>query len=48
MNEIRTLHRRDVLQIAAIFGAMSAFSPVKLALAQSAVERQLRWPVSDN
>jgi hypothetical protein len=33
MNENRTLHRRGVLQIAAIFGAMSAFSPVKLALA---------------
>ena len=35
MNKHTTLHRRGVLQIAAIFGAMSALSPVKLALAQS-------------
>src|SRR6266446_4046525 len=33
------LKRREVLQIAAAFGAMSAFSPVKLALAQSAIRR---------
>ena len=39
MNESRTLHRREVLHVAAIFGALSAFSPVKLALAQSAVPR---------
>jgi protocatechuate 3,4-dioxygenase beta subunit len=39
MSENRMLHRRDVLQIAAIFGAMSAFSPVKLALAQSTLPR---------
>jgi protocatechuate 3,4-dioxygenase beta subunit len=39
MNKNRTLHRRGVLQIAAIFGAMGAFSPVKLALAQSARAR---------
>jgi protocatechuate 3,4-dioxygenase beta subunit len=36
MKENKALHRRGVLEIAAIFGAMSAFSPVKLALAQSA------------
>ena len=36
MNKNTTLHRRDALQIAAIFGALSAFSPIKLALAQSA------------
>ena len=36
MNKNTTLHRRGVLQIAAIFGAMSALSPVKLSLAQSA------------
>jgi protocatechuate 3,4-dioxygenase beta subunit len=39
MNKNTTLHRRDALQIAAIFGAMSALSPVKLALAQSARAR---------
>jgi protocatechuate 3,4-dioxygenase beta subunit len=39
MNKNRTLQRRGVLEIAAIFGAMSAFSPVKLALAQSARAR---------
>jgi protocatechuate 3,4-dioxygenase, beta subunit len=39
MNKNTTLHRRGVLQIAAIFGAMSALSPVKLALAQSARAR---------
>src|SRR6476661_8171705 len=39
MNKNRTLYRRGVLQIAAIFGAMGAFSPVKLALAQSARAR---------
>jgi protocatechuate 3,4-dioxygenase, beta subunit len=39
MNKNTTLHRRGVLEIAAIFGAMSALSPVKLALAQSARAR---------
>jgi protocatechuate 3,4-dioxygenase beta subunit len=39
MNQNTTLHRRGVLEIAAIFGAMSALSPVKLALAQSARAR---------
>jgi protocatechuate 3,4-dioxygenase beta subunit len=39
MNKNRTLDRRDVLQIAAFFGAMGALSPVKLALAQSARAR---------
>jgi protocatechuate 3,4-dioxygenase beta subunit len=39
MIENKTLHRRDVLQIAAIFSTMSALSPVKLALAQSALRR---------
>jgi protocatechuate 3,4-dioxygenase, beta subunit len=33
------LKRRDIFQIAAAFGAMSAFSPVKLALAQSGFHR---------
>jgi protocatechuate 3,4-dioxygenase beta subunit len=36
MNENKALHRRGVLETAAIFGVMSAFSPVKLALAQTA------------
>jgi hypothetical protein len=31
----KILHRRNVLHIAALFGAMSALSPVKLALAQN-------------
>jgi len=39
MTEKKSLHRRDVLHIAALFGAMSALSPVKLALAQSALKR---------
>jgi len=39
MTERKILHRRDVLHIAAVFGAMSALSPVKLALAQSALKR---------
>ena len=39
MNKNATLHRRGVLQIAAVFGAMSALSPVKLSLAQSARAR---------
>jgi protocatechuate 3,4-dioxygenase, beta subunit len=39
MIERKNLHRRDVLQIAAVFGAMSALSPVKLALAQSPLRR---------
>jgi protocatechuate 3,4-dioxygenase beta subunit len=39
MNENGTLYRRDVLQIAAAFGTMSAFAPVRLALAQSALHR---------
>ncbi len=33
------LQRREVLQIAAAFAAMGAFSPIKLALAQSAQRR---------
>jgi protocatechuate 3,4-dioxygenase, beta subunit len=33
------LKRRKLLQIAAAFGAVSAFSPIKLALAQSALQR---------
>jgi protocatechuate 3,4-dioxygenase beta subunit len=36
---IENLHRRGVLQIATVFGAMSALSPVKRALAQSPVRR---------
>jgi protocatechuate 3,4-dioxygenase beta subunit len=36
---IENLHRRDVLRIAAVFGAMSALSPVKLVLAQSPLRR---------
>jgi protocatechuate 3,4-dioxygenase beta subunit len=36
---IENLHRRDVLQFAAVFGAMSTLSPVKLALAQSPLRR---------
>jgi protocatechuate 3,4-dioxygenase beta subunit len=36
MNENKVLHRRGVLEIAAIFGVMSVFSPIKLALAQTA------------
>jgi len=36
---IENLHRRDALQIAAVFGALSALSPVKLALAQSPLRR---------
>ena len=39
MTEKKILHRRDLLHIAAVFGAMSALSPVKLALAQSALKR---------
>jgi protocatechuate 3,4-dioxygenase beta subunit len=39
MTEKKILCRRDVLHIAAVFGAMSALSPVKLALAQSALKR---------
>ena len=39
MTERKILQRRDVLHIAAVFGAMSALSPVKLALAQSALKR---------
>ena len=36
---IENPHRRGVLQIAAAFGALSALSPAKLALAQSQVRR---------
>jgi len=36
MNE---MHRRNVLKMAAVFGAMGAFSPIKLALAQSPLRR---------
>jgi protocatechuate 3,4-dioxygenase beta subunit len=36
---IENLHRRGVLQIATVFGAVSVLSPVKLALAQSPVRR---------
>src|SRR5215468_8612339 len=36
---IENLHRRDALQIAAVFGAMSALSPAKLVLAQSPLRR---------
>jgi len=39
MSEERTLKRRDILLIAAAFGAMSVASPVKLALAQSRLRR---------
>ncbi|MGA2127565.1 MAG: protocatechuate 3,4-dioxygenase [Xanthobacteraceae bacterium] len=39
MSEDRVLKRRDVLRIAAAFGAMSAMSPVKVALAQSRLRR---------
>ena len=35
MHEDRTLYRRNVLQIAAAFGAMSIFSPLRQALAQA-------------
>jgi len=35
MHESKTLHRRNVLQIAAAFGAMSVFSPLRRALAQA-------------
>lgn len=36
---IKNLHRRDVLPIAAVFGTMSALSPVRLALAQAPLLR---------
>jgi protocatechuate 3,4-dioxygenase beta subunit len=35
MHENTTLHRRNVLQIAAAFGAVSVFSPLRRALAQA-------------
>jgi protocatechuate 3,4-dioxygenase, beta subunit len=35
MPESKTLHRRNVLEIAAAFGAMSVFSPLRRALAQA-------------
>jgi protocatechuate 3,4-dioxygenase, beta subunit len=35
MHENATLHRRNVMQIAAAFGAMSALSPLRRALAQA-------------
>jgi protocatechuate 3,4-dioxygenase, beta subunit len=35
MHENATLHRRNIMQIAAAFGAMSALSPLRRALAQA-------------
>jgi len=39
MKKSGTLRGRDLLQIAAVFGAMGALCPIKLALAQSALRR---------
>jgi protocatechuate 3,4-dioxygenase, beta subunit len=39
MNKNRIHHRRDLLQIAAAFGAMGTLCPMKVALAQSVLRR---------